>query len=389
VRRRLIPVAIVILLFGGISYLTVPYLRALSLIVRGAHLGGTAETMATKAAYKVTRPPIHTVPTRYGVVPAQFYLPERSIADPVLVIPGIHSSGIEEPRLTSLSNELAATGLPVMTLAVPDLQAYRITPQATDVIEDAALWLASRTDLAHRGRIGIVGISFAGGMSVSAATRPSLRDRLAYVVSFGGHGNLRRVMKFLATGEQTRVAGVASHPPHDYGVAVILYGLADRGIVPAEQVNPLREGLRTFLLGSQQTVWAKEASVKTFARAREYAATLPEPSRTYMTWVNNRAVKPLGQALVPYLDQLGADDPSLSPDRTPTVPDAPVYLLHGMDDTVIPATESALLAEHLRHKGADVHLLLSGLVSHAEVNSDVPVSEVLKLVSFWASVLRQ
>jgi predicted esterase len=71
------------------------------------------------------------------------------------------------------------------------------------------------------------------------------------------------------------------------------------------------------------------------------------------------------------------------------MPTAPLYLLHGIDDTVIPAVESALLAESLRARGADVHLLLSGLITHAEVNKDVPVSEALKLISFWASVLRQ
>jgi hypothetical protein len=36
-----------------------------------------------------------------------------------------------------------------------------------------------------------------------------------------------------------------------------------------------------------------------------------------------------------------------------------------------------------------VHLLLSGLITHAEVNKDVPASEALKLIGFWASVLRE
>ena len=66
-----------------------------------------------------------------------------------------------------------------------------------------------------------------------------------------------------------------------------------------------------------------------------------------------------------------------------------MYLLHGIDDTVIPAVESALNATALRARGADVHLLLSGLITHAEVSKEVPPAEVLKLISFWASVLRQ
>ena len=108
-----------------------------------------------------------------------------------------------------------------------------------------------------------------------------------------------------------------------------------------------------------------------------------------MHYVNERDTKKLGAVLAPHLDQLGADDPALSPERTPQVPTAPVYLLHGIEDTVIPAVESALLADNLRKRGAEVHLLLSGLITHAEVSKNVPVSETLKLVSFWASVLRQ
>ena len=47
------------------------------------------------------------------------------------------------------------------------------------------------------------------------------------------------------------------------------------------------------------------------------------------------------------------DDPALSPERS-APPPVPVYLLHGTDDNVIPAVESALLAADLRARGGDV-----------------------------------
>ena len=81
-----------------------------------------------------------------------------------------------------------------------------------------------------------MGISFGGGLSVVAASR--LGDRAAWVLSFGGHGDLPRALRYLCTGVlpdgQTR-------PPHDYGVVIILLGVADR-LVPADQVEPLRQG---------------------------------------------------------------------------------------------------------------------------------------------------
>ena len=60
--------------------------------------------------------------------------------------------GIEEPRLKGLAADLAATGYPVMTLALPDLFHYRITPAATDVLEDAVSWMAAQPRWRGRAR---------------------------------------------------------------------------------------------------------------------------------------------------------------------------------------------------------------------------------------------
>ena len=78
--------------------------------------------------------------------------------------------------------------------------------------------------------------------------------------------NAIKVMR-IATGEETEVPGVPRHPPHDYGVAVILYGLADHGVVPLEQVNALRQGIATFLLASQQAMVDPPTSERTFREA--------------------------------------------------------------------------------------------------------------------------
>ena len=55
---------------------------------------------------------------------------------------------------------------------------------------------------------------------------------------------------------------------------------------------------------------------------------------------------------------------------------------------MIPAAESVILTRHLEGK-AHVRLLLSRLITHAEVDRSAAASETLKLVLFWADVLRQ
>ena len=77
-------------------------------------------------------------------------------------------------------------------------------------------------------------------LSVVAAGRASVRDRVAFVMSFGGHGDLPRTLRYLCTGVQP---DGTPRPPHDYGVAIILLGVAPR-IVPANQVEPLRDAIQ-------------------------------------------------------------------------------------------------------------------------------------------------
>jgi dienelactone hydrolase len=385
--RRLVVIVLValVLLVGATA--ARPYARALSLIVRAADMGGSVEAFANDRARPVTIDPQRTIPTRHGEVPARLYRPDGQLTRTVLLVPGIHAMGIDEPRLTALAKDLAGSGVGVMTMALPDLQRYEITARATDQIEDAVAWLTDRAELAPDRRVGMVGISFAGGMSIVAAARPAIRDRVAFVLSFGGHGDLVRVTRYLCTGEAPHVEGIEIHPPHDYGVAVVLYGVAPR-VVPPEQVEPLREGIRTFLWASQLTLVNQKQADEAFARAREIAKSLPAPASTYLAHVNDRNVRALGAVLVPHIAALSSNQ-AISPERAPSAPAAPVYLLHGAGDTVIPPVESALLGEHLRRQGVEARVLLSRLITHAEVDQSAAASETWKLVSFWADVLRE
>ena len=78
--------------------------------------------------------------------------------------------------------------------------------------------------------------------------------------------------------------------------------------------------------------------------------------------------------------------PALSPERAPAPPVAPVFLLHGSDDNVIPSIETVLLADYLQGK-VPVRGLLSGLITHAEVDRPPTATEAWRLASFWRQVL--
>jgi dienelactone hydrolase len=359
------------------------YLRAAALVARAAQMEGPWVARLTAWDRRAFGVSDVAVPARRGALRGRLYRPEGAVSRAVVLVPGVHAEGIDEPRLDRFARDVAAAGLAVLTPELPDLLDYRITPRSPDDIEDAARWLADRGDLAPDGRVGLVGISFSGGLAIVAAGRPALSGRLAFVLSFGGHGDLSRTMRYLATGllPDGRV-----YPPHDYGVVIILLNTAHL-LLPDEQVEPLREGIRTFLRASHLAMVDQERAERVFKAAIAFEETLPDPAATYLEWVNTRNVEALGPLLMPAVEQ-NALDPSLSPERADP-PAAPVFLLHGEDDNVIPAAEASELAASLRARGAEVDLLVSPLITHAEVDPEPPAGEVWRMVRFWRRVLAE
>lgn len=398
-RRVRVPL-IVVVVATAIGAGALPYIDALAFIVRAADLPGAAATLAGWREGTFTRSERFEIATRHGQVAARLYRPDGASRQAVTLVPGVHMDGIDETRLVGMAEDLARTGYTVLTIAPPNLTEFRITPENTDIIEDAGRWLAADATLAPHGRIGMLGISFSGGLSVVAAARPELRDHVTFVMSFGGHGDLPRVMRYLCSGVATP-GGVtppippsllgAEHlttkPPHDYGVAVVLLTLADR-VVPSEQVEPLKLGVLTYLTASSLTLVDQAKAEREFQRAREYAKELPEPARTLMTYVNDRAVSELGPVLLPIVNEVAAEAsvPALSPELSDP-PRAPVFLLHGVDDNVIPSSETVLLAGHLQGR-TEVRALLSGLITHAEVDRSASAAEVWRLATFWRELMR-
>ncbi|MCE9667004.1 hypothetical protein LY474_04175 [Myxococcus stipitatus] len=356
------------------------WLRGLSFVVRAAGMQSQVPAFVARwrnGPFDVSE---LRLPTRHGEVRARQYLPREPRGRAVVLTSGVHADGIDEPRLVKLASDLATGGQPVITPEPPDLLRYEITPRLPDIIEDAAAWTASQPTLAPDGKVDLFGISFSGGLSVVAAGRPALKGKVASVMSFGGHGDLPRVLAFLCTGELPDGRHLA---PHDYGVVVILLNVADR-LVPPEQVEPLREGIRTFLRASHLTLTDARLAEETFARARTLQSRLPEPAARLLGYVNTRDVAALGPILLPHVKTFAAD-PSLSPARSPA-PTAPVYLLHGAGDTVIPSIESELLARELRPH-TTVHQLSTPLISHAEVDREADGLDIYRMVEFWKDLL--
>jgi dienelactone hydrolase len=403
--RRLVAAAVALAVVTAAVLLARPYIHGLSLVIRAADLHGTIRRLADLDRTSESEHDL-AIPTSTRMIRARLYQPAKSGSRVVLLVSGLHPGGIDEPRLVRLSRELSADNMAVVTPEIPELSHFEITPAITDTITEAASWLATDSGLAVDHKVGLAGISFSGGLSIVAAGRAALADHVAFVFSFGGHDDLPRVLRYLCTGSepyppnQIRLLPDAGangengpsspdqpfvRPPHDYGVAIILLGVADR-VVPRAQVAPLKLAIRRFLTASTLDAIDKQAADREFAAVRALAKTMPEPSATLVRYVSDRDVVHLGLRLLPYVGLYGGD-PALSVSKSPK-PLAPAFLLHGTDDNVIPPIESEYLASDLRGH-APVRLLLSDLISHVDVNQQVRPGALLELAGFWGDLLQR
>lgn len=320
------------------------------------------------------------IPTRHGLLEARLYRPGTMPAPVLVVFPGVHGYGADEPRLVHLCGQLAATGHRVLCAPLPAMREFRITSTSVDQMEDVAHWAASSADLAPRGRVGLVGVSFSGALALVAAGRPSLSGKVTAVISLGGYGSLPRTLEYFATG---RLPDGTVRRPHDYALAVVALDAVDH-LAPEPQRHELAKGIRRYLQASlDQSTSEAHNRVPVDGDTDE----LPVPARDVLAEITGRDVDAVGHRLAPIIALLGRD-PALSPELSPAT-HAPVFLLHGRDDNVIPSSETPLVAEYLeRHGNGHVRWLLTPLISHADFDANGHVADLWRFILFWTDVRR-
>lgn len=314
-----------------------------------------------------------TIDGRDGPIRARLYYdPSTTARRPVVIAHGVHYQGIDEGRLVPFAQDLAAAGMMVLTPELADVIDYRITDQGVGIIADSARYLRDEAPLASDDpEVGLVGFSFAGGLSLLAAGDPAIDGDVAYVLSVGGYHDLGRVMRFLITDELETPEGTVDADAHEYGLVVAVYGVLDR-FVPEPDRQPLEEAFRAWLQEKRD-------------RAHEHAAkaTTTEGKRLFSLLESGRLAE-LRPQLLAMMQEREQALARLSPAGKLDRIQAPVYLLHGTGDTVIPASEARWAEAELEDHPHQV--LVSPLLEHVSVDSESPWREQLALVDFMANL---
>jgi dienelactone hydrolase len=288
---------------------------------------------------------------------ARLYRPLGVASPPALVlVHGVHHLGMDEPRLVHFAKTIAGAGIAVLTPQVEELADYRVDAHSVETIGAAALALAARL---HVQRVGLMGLSFAGGLSLVTAADPRWSGGIAYVISIGGHGDLARVSRFLVSDEA-----------HEYGSLVLVYGHAEDFFLP-DDLAAAREALKLWL-------WDDKPG------ARAKAAQCSAPAQEKLERLFTHQLEALRPELLACIERNATALEAVSPSAHLGELKADVLLLHGAGDTVIPPGET----EWLAHEAPNVRAaLVSKALQHVELEGEPGLADKAALVHFMAQVL--
>lgn len=322
-------------------------------------------TAATAVPPGVTRREATSDGTRVSVWTGRRDDHARRARRALILLPGLHHHGIDDPRLDRLARVFAAAGA---TVLAPDVRAYRrleLDPAALADAEAALAVARAETGLPYH-YIGAFSISFGSILALHLAARHPLGG----LVLFGGYHRVDDALRFALAGDDRRRGDPLNGP-------AVVMNLAPE-LLPPEDVAPYGEAARDFC----RRTWGR-AELKS-ARRHAHAAwdtlaahPLRAPARELLMQATGLlpGILPRAEAA---LAAARARHAWLDPTPLVARVTAPVTLVHGKDDDVIPYTHAESLARAL----PDARAWITGLYGHTgQAAASAVVAEIRTLLA--------
>jgi dienelactone hydrolase len=272
--------------------------------------------------------------------------------EPLLLVPGMVPEGKDEPHVQPFARALARAGFLVVVPSLPSFQNLVVQPANVQELAAAVAATTRRRDLAPRGRMGVFGVSFAGGIALLAALDPAVAPRISFLVTMGAYADLDSTLAFLATG-RTFVRGRA-HAVEPDPYSQLVFVRTYEQFLPRSRDRELLEAMAT------RRYQDPDAPLAGLADSLSPAGRLP-----YELFVTARParVPALLAQLPPELERRMA---ALSPARHDfSQLRTELFLAHAWDDGTVPVGETWRLARQARPH-TRVHLVLLRTVGHVE-----------------------
>jgi pimeloyl-ACP methyl ester carboxylesterase len=307
---------------------------------------------------------------RNGRLPIRMFTPQHVYNAPTLVlVHGFAPGGNNEFGLNAIAWSLCQLGLRVVVPNIKSEQMLRMSETAVEDVDDVIRWSA----LTSGQQVSLFGISYSGGMVITAAAVPEFADYVKMIFCVSGYNSIDRLGRYYLHDD---VRDPASQPYGKLAPEGLLAPMALQyldELVPPNDVEALSEPLRLISHGASPAEVAEAQpltkeqrdllddllSVKTEEMRTHYHA-LMERHRAELT-----AISPMGK----FNEVHGS-----------------LYVLHGDLDPTIPRGEAEWTRQETLHK-TNVKVLITPGIHHALLEVHAPYWEKLRVAYFVSQML--
>jgi len=286
-----------------------------------------------------------------GITKADLYLPgPEGRWGGILLNHGVIDTGKDDPRLKRFATVLCQVGFVVIVPDLKGMRSFRIAPSDVDEIRAAFSHFLSRPEV-RSDSCGLFGFSYGAGPTIIAACQREVREKVRFVVSFGGYYDLKNVLSFIATGYFEFQGKRYFRKPQEYGKWVFLANNLD-WVESSEDRAVLRKILKLKLRDENAPIDSFFPQLGGEGRNVLNLLSHADPSQT----------ESFVRKLPPAIRSSMAD---LSMSHVLKDLRADLILAHGEDDDLIPFTETLRLAQAAPHSGK-VYMRILKTFSHID-----------------------
>lgn len=267
----------------------------------------------------------------------------------IVVLHGMTVTGNRDPRIINLCRALAEVGFTAVAPLVPGIQDQQIRPGSYTGVSEFIQRVTEHPDLCPQGKVGLLGPSFSGSACLIAAARPENIDRVSSICTIGSYASVQSAFDFFFHAEE----------PDEYGKTILLWNFIEyaigknKAVLTALKLATLDNGHRRNAEEAELPPYLEKMKTKDrelFERLRhdrEFRLELWE------TKIMNHPA--LGELKV-MIECAANMRPGM----------APISLIHGRNDDVIPPSESEILFERCNELNVPARLCLTDLISHGD-----------------------
>lgn len=289
-----------------------------------------------------------TISGRFGCHPSVVYKPNSANGSVIIVLPGLSVYGYQDPRINNLARSFASLGFTTVVPMIPELEELRIDPITISRISDLILKIYEDSILNPSAKpIGLFAPSYSGGVALLAAGKSRLSHCVSAMMLLGSFYNFRSMIPVLMM--------ASSKDP--YALLILV-----RNLLPSTPwySDELDQILLTAILDNGFKRRVPESYLKlskASARVRElFHKITADP--VFRTELISLALETIDEK------QNWKERFNLS-DKISHIK-APITLIHGREDPVIPSSESVHLFQSLKDHNKVASLLITDLLDHGE-----------------------